>query len=176
MRRCRPQEKLALLDRLEAGLAGANADDAVAVRLRAALAERSLSPKHAQDLLAAFKLDVTKLRYRDWDDLIGLLLAVGDAGRPLRLRRARREPQRLAGQRCAVRGACRSSIICRTARTIIAISTGSIFRRTRSRRSGASVEALGEPQALAGACSIACTGLPARTERLLVRQRRLCRC
>jgi hydroxysqualene synthase len=35
------------------------------------LAERSLSPKHAQDLLAAFKLDVTKLRYRDWDDLIG---------------------------------------------------------------------------------------------------------
>ena len=42
-----------------------------AVRLRAALAERKLSPKHAQDLLAAFKLDVTKLRYRDWDDLIG---------------------------------------------------------------------------------------------------------
>jgi phytoene/squalene synthetase len=31
----------------------------------------NLSPKHAQDLLAAFKLDVTKLRYRDWDDLIG---------------------------------------------------------------------------------------------------------
>ena len=41
------------------------------MRLRAALAERGLSPKHAQDLLAAFKLDVTKLRYRDWDDLIG---------------------------------------------------------------------------------------------------------
>ena len=39
--------------------------------LRDALAERSLSPQHAQDLLAAFKLDVTKLRYRDWDDLIG---------------------------------------------------------------------------------------------------------
>jgi squalene synthase HpnC len=63
-------EKLALLDRLEAGLNGANADDAVAVRLRAALAVRGLSPKHAQDLIAAFKLDVTKLRYRDWDDLI----------------------------------------------------------------------------------------------------------
>ena len=30
-----------------------------------------MSPRHAQDLLAAFKLDVTKLRYRDWDDLIG---------------------------------------------------------------------------------------------------------
>ena len=40
------------------------------MRLRAELAARNLSPKHAQDLLAAFKLDVTKLRYRDWDDLI----------------------------------------------------------------------------------------------------------
>jgi squalene synthase HpnC len=67
----KPQEKLALLDRLEGGLDGSNADDAVAVRLRAALAERNLSPKHAHDLIAAFKLDVTKLRYRDWDDLIG---------------------------------------------------------------------------------------------------------
>jgi squalene synthase HpnC len=66
-----PQEKLDLLDRLNAGLAGENDDDAVAVRLRDALAERGLSPRHAQDLLAAFKLDVTKLRYRDWDDLIG---------------------------------------------------------------------------------------------------------
>jgi len=66
-----PQEKLDLLDRLNAGLAGENDDDAVAVRLRDALAERALSPRHAQDLLAAFKLDVTKLRYRDWDDLIG---------------------------------------------------------------------------------------------------------
>ena len=53
------------------GLLGANDDDTAAVRLREALAERSLSPRHAQDLLAAFKLDVTKLRYRDWDDLIG---------------------------------------------------------------------------------------------------------
>jgi squalene synthase HpnC len=66
-----PQEKLRLLDRLDAGVVGKNNDDAVAVRLRGALAERSLSPQHAQDLLAAFKLDVTKLRYRDWDDLIG---------------------------------------------------------------------------------------------------------
>ena len=66
-------EKLRLLDRLEAGLNGGNAADAadaVALRLRDALAERALSPKHAQDLIAAFKLDVTKLRYRDWDDLM----------------------------------------------------------------------------------------------------------
>src|SRR5215469_15931727 len=66
-----PKEKLALLDRLEGGLLGANADDLVAVRLREALAERDLSAKHAQDLVAAFRLDVTKSRYKDWDDLIG---------------------------------------------------------------------------------------------------------
>jgi squalene synthase HpnC len=65
-----PEQKLALLDRLEAGLSGRNDDDAVAVRLRGELAERNLSSKHVLDLLAAFKLDVTKLRYRDWDDLI----------------------------------------------------------------------------------------------------------
>ena len=65
-----PAEKLALLDRLDAGLAGKSDEDAVAVRLRASLAEHNLSAKHAQDLLAAFRLDVTKLRYRDWDDLI----------------------------------------------------------------------------------------------------------
>jgi hydroxysqualene synthase len=66
-----PEQKLGLLDRLEAGLLGKNDEDVAAVALRDALAERSLSPRHAQDLLAAFRLDVTKLRYRDWDDLIG---------------------------------------------------------------------------------------------------------
>jgi hydroxysqualene synthase len=65
------EQKLALLDRLDAGLCGHNDDDAVAVRLRCELAARHLTAKHAQDLIAAFKLDVTKLRYRDWDDLIG---------------------------------------------------------------------------------------------------------
>jgi hydroxysqualene synthase len=64
------QEKLALLDRLGGGLIGANDGDQVAVRLRRALHARELSPKHAQDLLSAFRLDVTKLRYRDWDDLM----------------------------------------------------------------------------------------------------------
>ncbi len=34
------------------------------------LAERSLSPRHALDLLQAFRLDVTKRRYEDWDDLM----------------------------------------------------------------------------------------------------------
>ena len=63
-------DKLDLLGRLESGLLGGNDADAAAVRLRAALDRHGLSPKHAQDLIAAFKLDVTKLRYRDWNDLI----------------------------------------------------------------------------------------------------------
>jgi squalene synthase HpnC len=63
-------EKLALLDRLEADLTGGGAGEPVALALRTALAERGLSPQHARDLIAAFRLDVTKLRYRDWDDLI----------------------------------------------------------------------------------------------------------
>ena len=66
-----PQEKLALIDRLEATLLGKSDENPVGVTLRAQLAARSLSPHHAQDLLQAFRLDVTKLRYRDWDDLIG---------------------------------------------------------------------------------------------------------
>jgi hydroxysqualene synthase len=65
-----PQEKLALLDRLEANLLGQGDDDAVAVALRDALRERNLTPRHAQDLLTAFRRDVTQLRYADWDELI----------------------------------------------------------------------------------------------------------
>ncbi|MCC6888950.1 MAG: squalene synthase HpnC [Hyphomicrobiales bacterium] len=64
-------DKLALLDRLEAGLLGQRHDQREAVRLRSVLQERNLSPRHAQDLLTAFRMDVTKLRYRDWDDLMG---------------------------------------------------------------------------------------------------------
>jgi len=64
-------EKLAHLDALEADLLGRGEGNAVAARLRATLEERKLSPRHALDLLAAFRMDVTKLRYRDWDELIG---------------------------------------------------------------------------------------------------------
>jgi len=64
------REKLDQLDRLEKNLLGEGDENREGVALRAALAERSLSPRHAQDLLTAFRLDVTKLRYRDWDDLI----------------------------------------------------------------------------------------------------------
>ncbi|HEY6259098.1 MAG TPA: squalene synthase HpnC [Xanthobacteraceae bacterium] len=63
-------EKLEHLDALEAGLLGHDDQAVEAVRLRTVLRERNLSPRHAQDLLTAFRMDVTKLRYTDWDDLM----------------------------------------------------------------------------------------------------------
>jgi squalene synthase HpnC len=64
------EEKLALLDGLEAALLGSGPPDPVAERLRIQLAERRLSPKHAQDLVEAFRLDVRKNRYADWSELM----------------------------------------------------------------------------------------------------------
>ena len=65
-----PDEKMSRLDRLEATLLGRNDNEPQGVQLRAVLADRKLSPVHAQHLLRAFRQDVTKLRYGDWDDLI----------------------------------------------------------------------------------------------------------
>jgi squalene synthase HpnC len=64
------QAKLKLLDELEADLLGQGGGQPEAVALRDALAERGMPPRHARDLLTAFRMDVTKLRYEDWDDLI----------------------------------------------------------------------------------------------------------
>lgn len=63
-------EKVALLDRMAAELTGDAPASEVSAPLNAALAERGLSPQHALDLLDAFRLDATKTRYADWDDLI----------------------------------------------------------------------------------------------------------
>jgi squalene synthase HpnC len=63
-------DKLAALDRLEKSLVGKSDADAEGVNLRSVLNERGLATRHAQDLLTAFRMDVTKRRYRDWDDLI----------------------------------------------------------------------------------------------------------
>jgi squalene synthase HpnC len=65
-----PGQKLAHLDALEAGLLGQVEGEAVARRLRLSLEDRRLPPRHAQDLLTAFRMDVTKRRYRNWDELI----------------------------------------------------------------------------------------------------------
>ena len=65
------QEKVNLLDLMEQDLLGGSDGNAQAAELRHALAHRNMSPQHAQDLLKAFRLDATKLRYRDWNDLMG---------------------------------------------------------------------------------------------------------
>jgi len=65
-----PAEKLARLDRLEDSLLNDGGVEPEGERLRAALREQGLSPKHAQDLLNAFRQDVTKLRYETWDELV----------------------------------------------------------------------------------------------------------
>ena len=66
-----PDEKLALLDRLDDALTGRGPADPEAEPLRRALAERGLPPRHALDLLEAFRLDARKTRYADWSDLMG---------------------------------------------------------------------------------------------------------
>lgn len=63
-------DKLAYLDLLEAELLGKGDSQKEAVSLRRALAERGMPPRHALDLLTAFRMDVTKLRYETWDELI----------------------------------------------------------------------------------------------------------
>jgi squalene synthase HpnC len=64
------RDKLAYLDLLETELLGRGDSQPEAVKLRRALAERSMPPRHALDVLTAFRMDVTKLRYESWDEVI----------------------------------------------------------------------------------------------------------
>jgi hydroxysqualene synthase len=68
--RLKPEQKLAMLDRLDEALTGRGPADPEAEPLKAALAERGLSPRHALDLLDAFRMDAKKGRYADWLDLM----------------------------------------------------------------------------------------------------------
>jgi len=64
------RDKLGYFDLLESGLLGQGDSQPEAVNLRRALAERSMPPRHALDVLIAFRMDVTKLRYENWDEVI----------------------------------------------------------------------------------------------------------
>jgi squalene synthase HpnC len=65
-----PEEKLARLDVMEAVLLGkAKEGSPSAARLSQSLAETGVSPRHACELLQAFRQDATKLRYASWDEL-----------------------------------------------------------------------------------------------------------
>ena len=63
-------DKLAYLDLLEAELLGQGSSQPEAVKLRQALMQRSMPPRHALDVLTAFRMDVNKLRYENWDEVI----------------------------------------------------------------------------------------------------------
>jgi farnesyl-diphosphate farnesyltransferase len=64
-------DKVRRLDRMGELLDGAPGNDAPAASaMRASLAETGVTPQHCRDVLRAFRLDATKLRYRDWDDLM----------------------------------------------------------------------------------------------------------
>jgi len=65
-----PADKLRLLDEMGRTLVGESDASPESLALRQVLRERRLSAQHALDLLEAFRRDVTKLRYRDWDDLM----------------------------------------------------------------------------------------------------------
>jgi farnesyl-diphosphate farnesyltransferase len=66
-----PADKVRRLDRMGAVLDGAAGDDApAATAMRASLAATHVTAQHCHDVLTAFRLDATKLRYRDWDDLM----------------------------------------------------------------------------------------------------------
>jgi squalene synthase HpnC len=64
------QEKIARLDAFEATLLGQSDEIADAIALRGAIAKYNLTPQHAQDLLVAFRMDASKLRYADWSELM----------------------------------------------------------------------------------------------------------
>jgi squalene synthase HpnC len=58
------------LDALEATLLGKSEAAKPALALRQVLMERGLDPTHPLDLLTAFRSDVTKRRYANWDELM----------------------------------------------------------------------------------------------------------
>lgn len=63
-------EKLRLLEEMRASLAGESQASPQAVALREVQKARGLTDRHALDLLEAFRRDVTKRRYRTWDELL----------------------------------------------------------------------------------------------------------
>jgi farnesyl-diphosphate farnesyltransferase len=65
-------EKIGRLDRMSAILDGASGKDSPAASaMRESLLETGVTAQHCHDILHAFRLDAVKLRYRDWDDLMG---------------------------------------------------------------------------------------------------------
>ena len=67
------EEKVKRLDGFDKALIGENMDPAYdkAHKVSRSFREMDVPIRHCRDLISAFKQDATKLRYDDWDDLIG---------------------------------------------------------------------------------------------------------
>jgi len=82
-----PEDKIKRLDGFAAAVTGRITDVPgyeKAYRLRPSLIETHVPAKHCTDLVAAFKQDAVKLRYSDWDDLMGYCyLSAAPVGRYL---------------------------------------------------------------------------------------------
>jgi farnesyl-diphosphate farnesyltransferase len=66
-----PDDKIARLDVMEAVLLGTrDTGSPSAMGLRASLAVTGITPRHATDLLIAFRRDATKTRYANWGELL----------------------------------------------------------------------------------------------------------
>lgn len=82
-----PDDKLARLDGFERALRGGADGDPIyekSTRLQQSLTECGVTDQHVRDLIAAFKQDAVKLRYDDWDDLVGYCnLSAAPVGRYL---------------------------------------------------------------------------------------------
>lgn len=80
-----PEEKLRRLDAFEEAIQGGTVGKpvpAAAGRMRESLAATGLGARHVIDIIAAFKQDATKLRYADWDELMGYcMLSASPVGR-----------------------------------------------------------------------------------------------
>ncbi|HEX3429947.1 MAG TPA: squalene synthase HpnC [Rhizomicrobium sp.] len=63
-------QKLRILERMLRTLAGRSGDSVEAAALRRHLLDRNLTEQHGLELLEAFRRDITKLRYRNWDELM----------------------------------------------------------------------------------------------------------
>src|SRR5216683_3002739 len=65
------EDKVRRLDRMATILDGGSGDESPAASaMRESLAATGVTAQHCHDVLHAFRQDATKLRYRDWDDLM----------------------------------------------------------------------------------------------------------
>ena len=82
-----PDDKIARLDGFARAVSGAGAADPAfrkAHEIRRSLMETGVPHRHCVDLTRAFKQDAVKLRYDDWDDLMGYCnLSAAPVGRYL---------------------------------------------------------------------------------------------